>query len=324
MLLYADPIMLTRISTLKRCHALLVMVAMLATPALPAAEPVAVGDVEVSATGEAGFAEAMRKVLVRVTGRREAAADPLFAALVSDASRYVQIVRPATATSAARVTLDSNAIGRAVERLGQPVWSSDRPVVLGVILSAPSGADPARVRVALEAAADERGLPLRLASAAAAGLRNDAALEPVAALEAARRAGADLALIGEADGAQWQWTLIDGVTSTVFPGDVAAGLQGAADVLALASQLVLSQPLAVTRVSVVGLSSLAAQRAAERSLASTLGVKRLEVLEVAADSSVFAVHSTGGERVLVETLAASPRLRRIGSQRDPLVYRYAP
>jgi hypothetical protein len=67
-------------------------------------------------------------------------------ALIDSAERYVQIFRPATTEAPAAVTLDDLAIERALDELGEPVWPRERPVVLGVILSAPPGADPAQVR----------------------------------------------------------------------------------------------------------------------------------------------------------------------------------
>jgi hypothetical protein len=84
----------------------------------------------------------------------------------------VQIFRPAAGGAPARVTLDAAAIERAVAQLGQPVWSRERPLVLGGDrLSAPAGADAATARVRLERAAVERGLPLRLGAAASGGAR---------------------------------------------------------------------------------------------------------------------------------------------------------
>jgi hypothetical protein len=181
-----------------------------------------------------------------------------------------------------------------------------------------------RVREALDIAAEQRGLPLRLSSAAAAGLRADSAPSAAVLLEAARRAGADMALIGEADGADWQWTLVDSSASTVFPGDVTAGIEGAADVLALASQSVLSQPLAVTRLRITELVSLKEHLAIQRALAALIGVKQVEVIEVGSRTAVFEVHSAGGERVLIDALKGNAKLAREVDSRDPLVYRYLP
>ena len=167
-----------------------------------ATQTVVIGEVEVQSTGDAAYVEAMRAAIVRTTGRRSAATDPAFATLIQDARRYVQIFRPPTGGNLARITLDVVAIERAIAALGQTTWSRERPVVLGVITAAPEGADPGTVRAQLERAAIERGLPLRLSSAAAAGVTPGTVVTPEAALLAARRAGADVALVGAADGAE--------------------------------------------------------------------------------------------------------------------------
>jgi hypothetical protein len=133
-----------------------------------------------------------------------------------------------------------------------------------------------------------------------------------------------MALIGEADGSDWQWTLVDASASTVFPGDVTAGVEGSADVLALASQSVLSQPLSVTRLRITGLVSLKEHLTVQRVLASLIGVKQVEVVEVGAGAAVFEVQVAGGERVLIDALKSNAKLVREGSSRDLLVYRYAP
>lgn len=133
-----------------------------------------------------------------------------------------------------------------------------------------------------------------------------------------------MALIGEADGSDWQWTLVDASASTVFPGDVTAGVEGSADVLALASQSVLSQPLSVTRLRITGLVSLKEHLTVQRVLAALIGVKQVEVVEVGAGAAVFEVQVAGGERVLIDALKSNAKLVREGSGRDLLVYRYAP
>jgi hypothetical protein len=134
-------------------------------PRAVAAQAVAVGEVTTDIGGDAAFAEGMRTVLVRLTGRRQAATDPVFAPLVSGARRYVQVYRPPSGSAPARITFDVAAVERAVVALGQTTWTRTRPVVLGVIIQPPAGADPGKVRAELEAAASERGLPLKLDSA---------------------------------------------------------------------------------------------------------------------------------------------------------------
>lgn len=288
---------------------------------VPAAQPVAIGEVTVQSTGDAGFAEAMRIVLVRLTGRRAAANDPALAPLVRDARRYVQIVRPATGNSPPRITLDAAAIERALLALEQPVWSRERPLVLGVIATAPAGADAAATRTALDNAALERGLPLRLMSASSAGLTAGMNVDATAALAAARRAGADVTLLGEADGSEWQWTLFDGVAPAVFTGGVTAGIEGAADTLAIGAQAAIAQAVETTTVRVIGLASLQDYADVQRVLAALLGVRAVGVRSVESDAAIFDVQLPGGAQGLQSALAGSTRLRRDAAATGMPTYR---
>lgn len=287
------------------------------SPWASASQSVSIGEVEVESSGEAAFQEAMRVALVRLSGRRSAADDPVFEALVRDARRYVQIVRPAANGMQARITLDTAAIERAMQGLRQAVWSLERPLVLGVVTTAPAGADPAKVREALERAASERGLPLRLSAAASVGLVSGRAVGPEVAIDAARRSGADVALIGEADGAEWQWTLFDGATATVFQGGPTAGVEGAADTLALNSLATASRPLSETELRVGGVLSLKDYAEVRRMLIALPVVKSAELVAAEGDGAVFRVEVAGGAAGLAEALAAQPRLRR-ESGRDGL------
>ena len=142
-ILYDVPIMSLRISTPKLWLRQLFGVVWLVVASAPlmATQKVLVGEISIRSSDEPVNAQAMRAAIVRATGDRRAADDPIYQPLFADADRYVQIRRPATATSPSRITLDSAAIERAIDKLGRPRWVSERPVVLGVILSAPRGAD---------------------------------------------------------------------------------------------------------------------------------------------------------------------------------------
>jgi len=242
---------------------------------------------------------------------------------VQEARRYVQIFRPPTGGNPARITLDITAIERAISALGQTTWSRERPVVLGVISSAPEGADPAVARVQLERAALERGLPLRLSAAAAAGITPGSTVTPEAALVAARSAGADVALIGAADGADWQWTLFDGASATVFYGDAAAGVEGAADTLALGSLAAVAQPLGEAEFRVRGVRSLKDYADVQRMLVALPAIKAAELVAADGEGAWFRVQVSGGTAGLAEALATQPRLKREGDKAS-LDYRYGP
>ncbi|MFM8845182.1 MAG: DUF2066 domain-containing protein [Gammaproteobacteria bacterium] len=306
-----------------RLAALAVASCTLFSGAATATQTVVIGEVEVQSSGDAAYVEAMRAALVRATGRRSAATDPAFATLLQDARRYVQIFRPATGSNPARITLDVVAIERVIAALGQTTWSRERPVVLGLITAAPEGADPALVRAQLERAALDRGLPLRLVSAVAAGVTPGVAVTPEAALLAARRAGADVALVGTADGAEWQWTLFDGASATVFYGDVAVGVEGAADNLALGSLAAVAQPLGEAEFRVRGVRSLKDYADVQKMLVAMPAIKSADLVATDAEGAWFRVEVSGGAAGLAEALATQPRLKREGgsNSRD---YRYGP
>lgn len=322
-LLYALPAMSTRdLSFPRMCRGLAWAACLLWLPSAVALERVAVADVTVEANGETVFTEAMRVALVRVTGRRSAADDPIFASLLRDARQYVQLYLPAAADSPARVSFDAAALTQAVRALGQPLWSEMRPVVLGVVLSAPAGADAQAVRQALERGAAERGLPLRLRSASSVGLAANAEISADLALAAARRAGADLALVAEADGAEWQWTLFDGASATAFSGGITVGVESAADLLALSSQAATSRPVTSTSIRIRGLGSLRDVSEAERALAVLPGAGSVSLVEIGSGEAVFRIDMPGGDGGLADALAQSSRLRLESRRASLPTYRW--
>ena len=288
----------------------------------PAAQTVAVGEVDVAGNGDEAFAEAMRTALVRVTGRRAAATDPVFAPLVANARRYVQVFRPPSGNNPARVTFDAAAIERAVAALGQPVWARSRPAVLGVITRPPPDADPVAVRAALESAALARGLPLRLASAATAGLAGKDPVSAADALAAARAQGADATLVGAVDGTEWQWTLFEGASTTVFQGGVAAGIEGAADLFAIGAPATDTAPLANVTIDVQGVATLVESVRVQRVLEGLPGARRVVLLASDAGGVRFRLDMPRGPDGVVGALSLRPELARVGTQTAPLTYRF--
>src|SRR5688500_14411339 len=72
---------------------------------------------------------ALRVVLVRATGARDAANDPALAGLLSQAQSYVLASRPASSGGATTVIFDAAALERDIVAAGRTVWASDRPVL---------------------------------------------------------------------------------------------------------------------------------------------------------------------------------------------------
>src|ERR1700722_9772307 len=115
----------------------------------------------------AAFQNAMKTVLIRVTGRRSAVEDPAFSPLIANARRYVQQYRTAP-DSQLWVAFDGPAIERWLTQNGQPLWGHERPttlVLVGVQSGPQSGSvvtteDSSDLKSAIDAAATARGLPL--------------------------------------------------------------------------------------------------------------------------------------------------------------------
>jgi hypothetical protein len=305
------------------CAALL---ALLWVDVAAAAQAVRTGEVTVAATDQnTAFQEAMRIALVRITGRRDADQDPALAPLLADARRYVQIFRPLAGGGGTQVTLDAAAIQRAVAASGRSIWPRERPVALVVIVQAPPGADAAAVRRSLEDVAAQRGLPVVLASAQAAGLGADA--DATSALAAARRLGADVALVGQADSTDpsgWRWKYFAAGASESYSGAVTAGIHGASDRLAAATEAVMQQPEQDALVSVSGVASLRDYAQVSRLLAATAGVRGVSLLEAANGVAVYRVLARGGGDGLAAALAAHSRLRPATDASGRLAYQFQP
>jgi len=268
----------------------------------------------------------MRVALVRLTGRRDADTEPAFAPLLADARRYVQIFRPLPGGAGTQVTLDAGAIERAIAATGRGTWPRERPVAMIVIAQPPPGADATTVRRALEDAAAQRGLPVLLTSAQSAGLAG-ASIDGPSALAAARRLGADVALVGQGAGgdpSQWRWSFYGANGSETFTGALTAGIHGAVDRLAAATDAVMQQPEAAALVQVSGVASLRDYAQVSRLLAGSAGVRGVSLLEAGSGYAVFRVMARGGGDGLAAALAAQSRLRPTSDASGRLAYQYAP
>src|SRR5271154_3909570 len=196
----------------------------------------------------AAFQDAMKTVLIRVTGRRNADEDPALSSLVSNARRYVLQYRAAP-DAQVWVAFDGPAIERWLTQNGQPLWGHERPVTL-VLLAVPNGAqsgtvltadDNSELKAAIDAAAAARGLPLLWPSAGELQ-RNHldyAAVtsgSPSTISEVGRRFGGEGLLIGRASGAgaraSVRWTHLFQDRSSEYSGHAADGVNRAADLYA--------------------------------------------------------------------------------------------
>jgi hypothetical protein len=199
----------------------------------------------------AAFAEALRRVVVKATGRAAAGQDPALLGRLGDVSALVQQYRR-DAGGRLWVQFDAAAVRRALEAAGYPAWGEERPVsvvwlaydagdgerdVLGS--GAAEGGAAAALRRELLAAADARAvpvvLPLRdsqdLAAVSFADVWGDF---PDAVARASVRYQADAILVGRArlfppGMTDVRWTLVAGGERAEWRGSLADGPAGLAE-----------------------------------------------------------------------------------------------
>src|SRR5687767_4341316 len=78
-----------------------------------------------NADSSAALQDAMRQVLARTTGQRDAGTDPALGQVVANAARYVQAYRSAPG-GATQIVFDGAAIERDIVAAGRAVWQRER------------------------------------------------------------------------------------------------------------------------------------------------------------------------------------------------------
>jgi hypothetical protein len=313
--------------------------AVLALPAL-AAEPL--GDlysVTVPYTGqnEAAFRDAMRDVLVRVTGRRDAPDLENLAPLVAQASRYVVSYRRGAGNTLA-VTFDGQAIENAIDASGLAFWGSERPVTLVWLAVDRGGGRRALVHAEetseeksrVEANAARRGLPLVWPGPGddlVRALQQAWSGSHAPLVDAAARYGADGVLIGRARAAasgspSVEWTFTAAGLSSAVSGELEAGPELAAERYA---SLYASQGAGQRTeqlVTINGIRTLESYAAAMRMLARLAPVRGVAVDEVTPEAVSFLVNVRGDPEALRQAILRDGRLSAIDASR--LIYTMSP
>jgi uncharacterized protein len=271
----------------------------------------------------AAFQSAMKIVLIRVTGRRNADEDPALSSLVSNARRYVQQYRAAP-DSQLWVAFDGPAIERWLTQNGQPLWGHDRPttlVLLGVQTGAQSGSvvateDSSDLKSAIDAAAAARGLPLVWPSAAELQkFHIDYAAvstgSPSTFAEIGRRMGSDGVLIGRASSASAnaniRWTHLFQDRSSEYSGTL-EGVNRAADLYA--GMFAASGAALPVDIEVSGLNDLRDYASLESYLESlTSIILHVSVESLSGDTVRFRLSTRGGLDSLQRALSLNGRLQ---------------
>lgn len=293
------------------------------------------------AARNAAFQQAMRIVVVRVTGQRDAAQAPGLAALIDQAGRYVQVLKP-VARGQLEVGFDGGAIENAIAAAGMPYWGAERPTLLvwlavdrgngqrGIVTAA-TQSDERRV---VEQAAGQRGLPIAWPSLAA----NDDPMRRFAQVMSgstgglvaeATRLGYDGILIGRSaakPGATptFIWSFQAAGASGQASGGLAEGPNLAADRLAAVYASVSAAQRSDLRVTVSGITSLDAYAAALKSLGAADVVRSIDVVEVDGDRLTCRVAVRGDATAYRRALSPRRDLVPVAGAEGGLDFQYRP
>jgi uncharacterized protein len=266
----------------------------------------------------AAASDALRQVVVRLTGRRAAASDPALAGLYADARRLARTFR-ATAGNQLVVAFDPEALEAGLLQAGQRLWSPERPLTLVVLVSARPGAvrslagaaDP-DLRRTVAAAAQLRGLPLAWPSGLPASVEqaylDDALagrLEPLK--ELARQYGAEAVLLGRVTPAAtlWTWTGPAGEGGATGAGD--EGVQALAD--RCGAQFATAGARAGQVDAIVrGVRNLEGYAQASTALAALANVRGVALEEASGESLRFRLAFDGDADALRRAVRESGRL----------------
>lgn len=283
----------------------------------------------VDGSREAAFAEALKTVLVRVSGQRDAA---LRVGGVSDPRKYVQRFG-FTADNVLEVGFDSSSIDQLLSNAGLPIWGRERPatvVMLGV--EEASGAwrwltadMPAQEREAIARVARQRGLPLKW-PVMDAQERAEASSEAPGLLQAAARYGANAVLLGRARGGTVQWTLLSDDGAAQASGGLEDGVHLAADTFAKVFAASGSS-LGSVIVDVAGISDLNAYAATLNYLEGMTLVRGVALEQVAGGNMRFRLAVRGDAATLRRAIALDRRLvpqDTADGAADRLAFRYQP
>jgi uncharacterized protein len=271
----------------------------------------------------AAFGEALRAVVVRASGRRDAASNPQVSAAAGRANRLVQQYS-ATADGALRVGFDAATIDELLGKAGLPAWPSERPATL-VVMPAPGAAaaeglalragDASPERAQLELAAQARGVPLvwPLAQVSVETIRarlGDAGVEG-----AVRAAGtqADAVLIAADSGGQPEWMVAHLGQVARRRGSAVDGVNLTADTYADIYAPPSTRSLSTASVRIDGIESLQSYAGLLQELESLSIVRGIAVTEV--NRSVVRVDLTlrGDLELLRRVALLTPTLRPASS-----------
>ena len=261
------------------------------------------------------FGEALRAVLVRASGRRDAGNKPAVVAAATRANRLVQQYS-ATPQGELKVGFDAATIDEILKDAGLPSWPSERPATL-VVMSGAAGGHPLRAgdasteRTQLEQAAKARGVPLVWPVADVSMETVRAQVEASGVEGAAKAAGthADAVLIGTLAGGQAEWMLVHAGDTSRRRGSAADGAHLAADTFADIYAPDSTRGLSTATVRIDGVTSLQDYAGLLNELDSLSMVRGIGVGEIDGATVRLDLTLRGDIELLRRIAMLTPRLR---------------
>jgi hypothetical protein len=274
----------------------------------------------------ASFQAALKTVLVRVTGLRNADTDPALAPLVGEARRFVQQFHPAP-DNKLWVAFDGAAIERWLTQNAQPLWGRERPstlVWLTVQTTAQGGTvvtrdDTSELKFLLDAQASARGIQLLWPSAADLqgnhldfGAVNT--MSATALADIAHRLGGDGVLIGRASNATGsasvRWTHVFADRNSDFAGTL-EGVDRAADTYA--ELFAASGAFAPVDIEVDGINDVKDYAGVQNFLESLTFVTHVSIQALDGDIVRFRLTTRGGVEPLHRAIKLNGLLMPLGA-----------
>lgn len=276
---------------------------------------------------DAAFVDALKTVVVRVSGQRDAPAR--LGSVLNDPRKYVQRFG-FTNDNVLQVGFDSVSVDKLLQDAGLPVWGRERPATL-VLLNVVepngyahwiSGDQPNAQKDVVTNAAALRGLPLKWPAVDPAGM------DETTALREAERYGANAALVGRSQGGSVRWTLVSSEGSSQASGGLDEGIHLAADTFARVFSASGSS-LGNVVIEVAGIGDLDAYAATLNYLESMTLVRAVALEQVAGDTMRFKLAVRGDAATLRRAIALDSRLvpqdnSNVAVAGERLSFRYRP
>jgi len=286
----------------------------------------------------AAFQDAMRQVIVRITGERDGDSAPALADLIAGAQRYVQKY---SNLPGGKVTIgfDGSKLEKVIAGAGRPVWGRERPATLIWVAVDDSGGrrhliganDEGDVKAQIDAAATSRGLPVIWPALDAADIArvsaNDVWTGSTQRLtDAGARYRADAVLIGKLSAGYAEWTVIAAGETRQLRGTTTDGVHVLADQLAGVLAASSAEPVEPATLDVSGVDSLAAYADVIATLEASSLIRSVAVSELAGDRVLLALSVRGSPDRLRRALATQRKFEPVGQSTDPskILLRYRP